>query len=81
MNGGSVNPVILELTRYLVRAVVTRPNEAKVEHVYSGGLDLLFLSVAKQDRQNLSERDKDALALVVERIGKALGREVIVDWR
>jgi len=44
-------------------------------------LDLLFLSVAAADKKSLSERDKDALNLVVERVGKKLGREVIVDWK
>lgn len=41
----------------------------------------MFLEVAKPDQRALSERDKDALVLVLERIGKKLGREVIVDWR
>lgn len=73
--------MILELIRYLVRAIVTRPSEVKVEYIHSGGLDLLFLEVAEPDRKSLSERDKEALALVVERIGKRLGRDVIVDWK
>jgi len=73
--------VLLELSRYLVRAVVSRPSEVKVEHIHSGGVDLLFLEVAEPDRKNLSERDKEALVLAIERIGKKLGREVIVDWR
>jgi len=73
--------VILELSRYLLRSVVTRPSEVKVEHIHCGGLDLLFLEVAAADKKNLSDRDKEALSLVVERLGKKLGREVIVDWR
>jgi hypothetical protein len=52
-----------------------------VEHIRVGDLDLIFLSVADADKKTLSERDKDALNLVVERVGKKLGREVIVDWK
>lgn len=73
--------MILELSRYLLRALVSRPGEARIEHLHSGGVDFLFLEVAEPDKKTLSERDKEALALVVERIGKKLGREVIVDWR
>ncbi len=73
--------MILELSRYLVRSIVSRPGEVKVEHIHSGGVDFLFFDVAPPDRKLLTERDKEALALVVERIGKKLGREVIVDWR
>lgn len=73
--------MILELSRYLVRSIVSRPGEVKIEHIYSGGLDFLFFDVAPADRKALPERDKEALALVVERIGRKLGREVIVDWR
>ncbi len=73
--------MILELSRYLLRAIVGRPSEAKIEHIHCGGVDLLLFEVAETDRKNLSERDKEALALVVERLGKRLGREVIVDWR
>ncbi|MCS7240373.1 MAG: hypothetical protein NZ651_03915 [Candidatus Bipolaricaulota bacterium] len=74
-------PVLLELSRYLLRALVGRPGEARVEHLHSGGVDFLFFEVAGPDEKNLSERDKEALASVVERIGKKLGHEVIVDWR
>lgn len=73
--------MILEISRYLIRSIVTRPSEAKIEHIRCGGIDLLLFSVSGPDQKNLSERDKDALTLVVERIGKRLGREVIVDWR
>lgn len=73
--------MILELSRYLLRALVSRPGEAKIEYLYSSGVDFLFLEVAEPDKKTLSERDKEALTLVVERIGKKLGREVIVDWR
>lgn len=73
--------MILELSRYLLRAIVGRPGEVKIEHICSGRVDFLFFAVAEADRKSLSERDKEALALVVERIGKKLGREVIVDWR
>lgn len=73
--------MLLELSRYLLRAVVSRPGEVKVEHIHAGGVDLLFFSVAEADKKNLSDRDKEALNLVVERVGKKLGREVIVDWK
>lgn len=73
--------MLLELSRYLLRAVTSRPADTKVEHIHSGGVDFLFLEVAKPDQRALSERDKDAVVLVLERIGKKLGREVIVDWR
>lgn len=73
--------MLVELSRYLLRAITSRPAETKVEHIHSGGVDFLFLSVAKADRKALSDRDKDALVLVLERIGKKLGREVIADWK
>lgn len=73
--------MLLELSRYLLRAVASRPADIEVEHIHSGGVDFLFLEVAKADQKALGERDKEALVLVLERIGKKLGREVIVDWR
>ncbi len=73
--------LLLELTRFLLRAIVSRPGEARVEHIRVGDLDLLFLSVSEADKKTLSERDREALNLVVERVGKKLGREVIVDWK
>lgn len=73
--------MLLDLSRYLLRAITSHPTGIKVEHVQSGGVEFLFLEVPKADKQRLSERDKEALVLVLERIGKKLGREVIVDWR
>lgn len=73
--------MLLELSRYLLRAITSNPTGINVEHVQSGGVDFLFLEVAKADRQALSERDKEALVVVLERVGKKLGREVIVDWK
>ncbi len=73
--------MILELSRYLLRAIVTRPGEANVEHLRVGSVDFLFFHAAEVDRKNLTERDKEALVLAVERIGKKIGREVIADWR
>lgn len=73
--------MLLELSRYLLRAITSNPTGINVEHVQSGGVDFLFLQVSKADRQALSERDKEALVVVLERVGKKLGREVIVDWK
>ncbi|MCS7216511.1 MAG: hypothetical protein NZ924_02305 [Candidatus Bipolaricaulota bacterium] len=73
--------VLLELSRYLLRAVVSRPTEIRVDHIHAGGVDFLFLAVAKPDQKALNARDKEALVLVLERIGKKLGREVIADWK
>ncbi|MFN3346448.1 MAG: hypothetical protein ACK42E_01360 [Candidatus Bipolaricaulaceae bacterium] len=73
--------MLLELSRYLLRAIAAHPTGIRVEHVQSGGVAFLFLEVPKADKQRLSERDREALTLVLERIGKKLGHEVIVDWR
>lgn len=73
--------MVLELSRYLLRSIVTRPGEADVEHIRVGGVEFLFFRVAKVDQKNLTERDKEALVLVVERVGKKIGREIIADWR
>lgn len=73
--------MLLELSRYLLRAITSNPTGINVEYVQSGGVDFLFLEVAKADKQALSERDKEALVVVLERVGKKLSREVIADWK
>lgn len=71
--------MLVELARYLLRAVSPRPGEAHVEHIRSGDVDFLFLRPGGAD--NLAPKDQEALATVIERVGARAGGTVITDWK
>lgn len=71
--------ILIDLARFLLRAVSQRPGEVQVEHIRSEEIDFLFLRLPGGG--GLSARDRAALVSVIEAIGARSGRTVIVDWR
>lgn len=72
---------VVELARFLLKAVSTRPEEAKVKYVWTPSADLVFLKVPARDRRRLRPEDLAALVRVVEKLGRKPGRELVVDLR
>lgn len=70
-----------ELSRYLLRAVALRPAEVQLDHIRSGGVEFLFFRLSPPDQARLSQRDKEAIQLVLERVASRLNRPLIVDWK
>ncbi len=73
--------MLVELARFLLRAVSPRPGEVQVEHIRSGEVEFLFLRLPGGEGGGLPARDREAVAYVIEAIGARAGRTVIVDWR
>ncbi|MGC9530509.1 MAG: hypothetical protein ACP5G2_07905 [Candidatus Bipolaricaulaceae bacterium] len=71
----------VELARYLLRAVSERPEDVRVEHVWTPKTDLLFLQLPSSDRKRLRRRELAMLSGVIERLGREEGRELVVDLR
>jgi len=71
---------VVELTRFLLRAVSERPGDVKVEHVWTPTADLLLLRLPSRDRRRLRPEDIAALTRVIERLAGG-ERELVVDLR
>lgn len=71
--------ILVDLARFLLRAVSQRPGEVQVEHIRSEEIEFLFLRLPGGG--GLSARDQAALVSVLETVGARSGRTVIVDWR
>jgi len=72
---------VVRLARFLLEAVSSRPEEARVEHLWTPNADLIFLRLPARDRRCLRKEDLEALVRVVERLGKRPDRELVVDLR
>ncbi|HHE48499.1 MAG TPA: hypothetical protein ENL11_06245 [Candidatus Acetothermia bacterium] len=72
---------VVELARFLLEAVSARPEEVKVEYLWTPSTDLVFLKLPGRDRRRLRREDLAALVRVVEKLGRKPGRKLVVDLR
>ncbi len=69
----------LNLARFFLRALGAEHEDRLIEHVRSGGVEFLFLRPPKG--LNLEEKDRDAIAAVIEAVAHKAGLAVVVDWK
>ncbi len=69
------------LARYLLTAICQRPEEAKVEYLWTPSADLVFLRLTGGAKKRIKQEDLAALVRVVERLGASGERLLVVDVR
>ncbi|GEM_PF-1316533 len=79
--GTAANPskTLVDLAKYLLKSIAREPERAKVDHVWTENMDLIVLR--STGKRRLHPRDVDAVAQVVQAVGKHLGREAMVDHK
>ncbi len=72
-------PLPHSLARFLLHSLGASDPDRLIEHVRAGAVDFLFLRAPRH--LALSERDQEAIAVVIEGVARKAGLAVVVDWR
>ncbi|HDI11160.1 MAG TPA: hypothetical protein ENF77_02410 [Candidatus Acetothermia bacterium] len=71
---------LVDLARYLAQNLVPG-GELRLVHIWTPEVDFLFFKRSRRARRILREQDLSALETVLVKVGEALGRDVVVDFK